>query len=158
MARTIWAAPQPGERRISPSAVGHGMLPLMRTDAQQAGDAAEALVAGRLEAAGWRILGRQVRVGRAELDIVAVDPATPARLVIVEVRSRTRRDFGLPEETVRASKRLRLRRAAQSLRERGILTDGTVVPPLPLRLDLVVVEPPTSPGGPPRVRHHVAAI
>ena len=130
----------------------------MRTDAQRIGDEAELLVAARLAGAGWRILGRQVRVGRAELDIVAVDPASPARLVIVEVRTRARRDFGLPEETVDARKRIRLRRAAQALRERGFLGDGTAVPPLPLRLDLVVVEPPLLPGDPPRVRHHVAAI
>ncbi len=109
-------------------------------------------------AAGWRILGRNVRVGRAELDIVAVDPAQPARLVIVEVRARASRAFGLPEETVDARKRLRLRRAAQGLREAGSLADGTAVPPLPLRLDLVVVEPPAGPGGDVRIRHHVAAI
>ena len=130
----------------------------MRTEAQRAGDAAEGLVADRLAAAGWRILGRQVRVGRAELDIVAVDPALPARLVIVEVRARARRDFGLAEETVDMRKRIRLRRAAQALRERGVTADGTRVPPLPLRLDLVVVEPPLAPDGAPRVRHHVAAI
>ena len=158
MARAGWRARPADDCQISPSAVAHGMLWLMRTEAQQAGDAAEALVAGRLEAAGWRILGRQVRVGRAELDIVAVDPAYPPRLVIVEVRSRASREFGLPEETVRASKRIRLRRAAQSLRERGVLGDGTVVPSLPLRLDLVVVEPPVVLGGAPRVRHHVAAL
>lgn len=130
----------------------------MRTEAQQIGDAAEQLVADRLEAAGWRILGRQVRVGRSELDIVALDLATPNRLVIVEVRTRASRSFGAPEETVDARKRIRLRRAAQALRAQGVLPDGTLVPPLPLRLDLVVVEPPVSPGGPVRVRHHVAAI
>jgi putative endonuclease len=130
----------------------------MRTEAQKTGDEAERLVADRLAAAGWRILGRQVRVGRSELDIVAVDPAPPQRLVIVEVRARARRDFGLPEETVDVRKRIRLRRAAQALRERGVLSDGTLVPPLPLRLDLVVVEPPTVTGGSIRVRHHVAAI
>ena len=134
------------------------MLRSMRTDAQRIGDEAEALVARRLEAAGWQILGRQVRVGRSELDIVAVDPAHPPRLVIVEVRARASRDFGLPEETVDARKRIRLRRAAQALRERGILADGTPVPPLALRLDLVVVEPPGADGGAPRIRHHVAAI
>jgi len=89
---------------------------------------------------------------------VAVDPAPPQRLVIVEVRARARRDYGLPEETVDARKRIRLRRAAQALRERGVLSDGTLVPPLPLRLDLVVVEPPAVVGGSIRVRHHVAAI
>jgi putative endonuclease len=130
----------------------------MRTEAQRIGDDAERLVSERLIAAGWQILGRQVRVGRAELDIVAVDPSSPARLVIVEVRTRASRAFGLPEETVDARKRRRLRRAAQALREMGILADGTAVPPLPLRLDLVVVEPPAARGGDVRVRHHVAAI
>ncbi len=130
----------------------------MRTEAQRIGDDAERLVSERLVAAGWRILGRQVRVGRAELDIVAIDPVTPARLVVVEVRARASRDFGLPEETVDMRKRLRLRRAAQTLREQGILPDGTLVPPLPLRLDLVVVEPPVKTGGAIRIRHHVAAI
>jgi len=130
----------------------------MRTAAQRTGDEAELLVVERLVAAGWRILGRKVRVGRAELDIVAIDQAPPQRLVIVEVRARARRDYGLPEETVDARKRIRLRRAAQALREHGSLADGTRVPPLPLRLDLVVVEPPAATGGPVRIRHHVAAI
>ncbi|MEW5991851.1 MAG: YraN family protein [Chloroflexota bacterium] len=129
-----------------------------RTRAQRAGDAAEALVAARLRAAGWTILGLNVHVGRAELDIVAIDPAPPARLVVVEVRTRGSRDFGLPEETVDAGKRTRIRRGAQGLRERGILADGTAVPALPLRIDLVVVEPPREPGGAPRIRHHVAAL
>ncbi len=112
----------------------------------------------RLSAAGWTILGVNVHVGRAELDIVAVDPTPPARLVVVEVRNRRTREFGLPEETVDAAKRTRIRRGAQALRERGILADGTAVPTLPLRIDLVVVEPPREIGGPVRVRHHVAAL
>ena len=119
----------------------------MRTAAQTAGDAAEAFVADRLQAAGWRILGRKVRVGRAELDIVAVDP-TGRALVVVEVRWRSRRDYGLAEETVDHAKRARLRAAAYTLLDRTRLPDGMPVPRLPLRLDLVVVEPEG------RMRHH----
>jgi putative endonuclease len=130
----------------------------VRTGSQQAGDAAERLVAERLRTAGWTILGLNVHVGRAELVIVAIDPAPPARLVVVEVRKRRSREFGLPEETVDAAKRTRIRRGAQGLRERGILADGTAVPALPLRIDLVVVEPPREPGGAVRIRHHVAAL
>jgi putative endonuclease len=122
-----------------------------RTDAQRAGDAAEDLVAARLEAAGWRILGRNVHVGRRELDLVAVDPGPPAMLVIVEVRWRRSRDFGLPEETVDHRKRTRIHQAAYALLEREDL------PHLPLRFDLVVVEPGPE-GGEPRVRHHRAAF
>ena len=66
-----------------------------RTAAQQAGDAAETLVATRLADAGWTVLARNVHVGRHELDLVAIDPGPPAALVIVEVRWRADRDFGL---------------------------------------------------------------
>ena len=124
----------------------------MRTDAQRSGDGAEALVADRLTAAGWVILARNVHVGRYELDLVVVDPGPPRALVAVEVRWRAGRAFGLPEETVDHRKRSRVRAAAYGLLERGILPDGSPVPHLPLRFDLVVVEP----GG--RVRHHRHAM
>ncbi len=120
----------------------------MRTDAQQAGDAAEQLVADHLAAMGWLILGRNVHVGRFELDVIAVDPGPPRELVAVEVRWRASRGFGLPEETVDRRKRSRVRAAAYGLLERGALPDGSPVPHLPLRFDLIVVEPGD------RIRHH----
>ena len=123
-----------------------------RTAAQQAGDAAEILVADRLIAAGWTVLARNVHVGRHEIDLVTVDPGPPAALVVVEVRWRTGRDYGLAEETVDHRKRVRIRAAAYGLLERGTLPDGSPVPRLPLRFDLVAVEP----GG--RVRHHRHAL
>lgn len=120
----------------------------MRTLAQQAGDAAEALVETRLGAAGWAILGRHIRVSRAEIDLLAVDPGPPHMLVAVEVRWRKRRDFGLPEETVDHRKRARLHEAGFVLRDAGRLPDGTAVPQLAMRFDLIVVEPGD------RLRHH----
>ena len=120
----------------------------MRTAAQRAGDDAEARVAAYLGGLGWQALATHVRVGRAELDLVATDPGPPAALVIVEVRWRSRRDFGLPEETVDRRKRTRLHRAGHALRELGQLPDGTPLPVLPVRFDLVVVEPGD------RIRHH----
>jgi putative endonuclease len=119
-----------------------------RTQAQRLGDAAENRVADALVAAGWTVLVRNLRVGRNELDIVAVDPGPPAELVVVEVRWRASREFGLPEETVDWRKQARLRAAAYGLLDGGSLPDGRPVPRLSLRFDLVVVEP----GG--RVRHH----
>jgi Holliday junction resolvase-like predicted endonuclease len=120
----------------------------MRTAAQRAGDAAEAGVAAYLAERGWRVLASHVRVGRAEIDLIAIDPGPPPALVAVEVRWRSRRDFGLPEETVDGRKRARLHRAAFGLREAGRLPDGTALPVLPLRFDLIVVEPGN------RLRHH----
>ena len=128
-----------------------------RTQAQQAGDAAETLVLGRLIEAGWTVLARNVHVGRHELDLVAIDPGPPRALVIVEVRWRASRGFGLGEETVDHRKRSRVRLAAYGLLDRGVLPGGTVVPRLPIRFDLIVVEPGEG-GGEPRVRHHHAAF
>jgi putative endonuclease len=115
--------------------------PGMRTAAQRAGDDAEARVGAYLVGLGWRVLGTHVRVGRDELDLVATDPGPPTGLVIVEVRWRSRRDYGLPEETVDGRKRARLHRAGFTLRESGRLPSGEAVPLLPVRFDLVVVEP-----------------
>ncbi|MFL5778083.1 MAG: YraN family protein [Chloroflexota bacterium] len=119
-----------------------------RTSAQRLGDAAEDLVARVLTAAGWSVLARNVRIGRHELDLVAIDPGPPPALVVVEVRWRVERGFGLPEETVDHRKRARLRAGAFRLVDAGRLPDGRVLPRLMLRFDLVAVEP----GG--RIRHH----
>jgi putative endonuclease len=129
-----------------------------RTPAQRLGDRAEDGVAAALRDAGWTIVGRNVHVGRAELDLIARDPGPPPTLVFVEVRWRAGRDFGLAEETVDRHKRQRIQSAAFRW-----LDEADPRPPrLPLRFDLVVVEPGQSAGagrvGPPRIRHHRAAF
>jgi putative endonuclease len=125
------------------------------TAAQRIGDAGEQLIADRLTASGWVMLARNVRIGRDELDLVAIDPGPPRMLVVVEVRRRGRRDFGLAEETLDHRKRAHLRRAVGTLLERGTLPDGSPLPPLPLRIDLVAID--VGPDGRPAVRHHRAA-
>jgi putative endonuclease len=123
-----------------------------RTKAQRAGDAAETRVADLLANAGWTIVARNVHVGRHELDLVAIDPGPPAALVVIEVRWRAGREFGLPEETVDHRKRARVRAAAYGLLDRGSLPGGEALPHLPLQFDLVVVEPGD------RIRHHRHAM
>jgi putative endonuclease len=123
-----------------------------RTAAQRLGAAAEERVAEHLQAAGWTVLGRNVRMGRHELDLVALDPGPPGALVVVEVRWRAGREFGLPEETVDHRKRTRVRAGAYGLLDGGTLPDGSPLPRLPLRFDLVVLEPDG------RMRHYRAAF
>lgn len=125
----------------------------MRTDAQIRGDDAESAVAAGLARDGWTILARNVRAGRGELDVVAVDPGPPAQLVVVEVRWRASRGFGLAEESMDHRKRAHLRAAIGRLLEDG-LPGGEPLPNLPIRVDLIVVEPATRVGDPPRIRHH----
>jgi Holliday junction resolvase-like predicted endonuclease len=153
----VSASRPPGNRHVS--VTGHDprvdgqVKPRSRTAAQRLGDDAEALVAERLVAQGWSILARNVHVGRHELDLVAVDPGPPRRLVVVEVRLRTSRRYGLAEETVDFRKRRHLRDAAWTMVAAGSLPDGRPLPGLNLRFDIVVVEP-----DPPRMRHYRGAF
>lgn len=62
-----------------------------------------------LEAGGWAILGTNVRVGRAEIDIVARRGRV---LAFCEVRCRRGAKGPHPLETIDRAKRERLRRAA----------------------------------------------
>lgn len=76
------------------------------------GRAAEALVASYLEARGWVILARNARVGRDEIDLVALDGAT---LVCVEVRQRRKGAMVSALASVTPAKQRRMRRAALRL-------------------------------------------
>ncbi len=71
----------------------------------------EARAAEHLEAAGYRILGRNVRAGGVELDLIATRGPL---LVFVEVKTRRHRRHGAPEEAVDARKQARLVRGARA--------------------------------------------
>src|SRR5690606_9011733 len=89
----------PGEGSVDPSDRLHLRL----------GAEGERRAAAYLEARGWRILARNVRVDRVELDLVARRGRTVA---FVEVKTRRTRGAGAPEEAVDARKRARLARGA----------------------------------------------
>lgn len=87
---------------------------------KERGDRGEQLAVEFLGEAGLRILERNYRFARAEVDIVAEEGA---ELVFVEVKARSSSSFGEPEESVGSAKEQRLRRAAEGFcMERG-LTD-----------------------------------
>jgi putative endonuclease len=80
---------------------------------QRLGREAEELVAAGLERAGWRIVGRNVRLPSGEFDIVALDGST---LVFVEVKAgRAAAVVGpeLPAHAVGRRKQVKLRRLAR---------------------------------------------
>lgn len=82
------------------------------------GDRGEDIAAAYLEGKGYTILDRNYRFQRAEIDLVGFKPAAKYRaggkLVFVEVKTRTGRAFGLPEEAVTESKQRNLIRAARA--------------------------------------------
>jgi putative endonuclease len=75
------------------------------------GKKGESLAADHLSAKGFKLLARNFRAGKAEIDIVALDQGV---LVIVEVKTRNTRYFGEPEESVTKSKQKLLVRAANT--------------------------------------------
>lgn len=80
---------------------------------QKLGRRGEELVAKRLAQAGWRVVGRNVRLPSGELDLVGLDGST---LVFVEVKAgRAGASLGpeLPAHAVGRRKQIKLRRLAR---------------------------------------------
>lgn len=83
-----------------------------------------------LEEKGYLILQRNYRSGAGEIDIVAQEGDC---LVFVEVRARSSKEYGTPEESIIPSKAQRLIEVAQGyLQERGESAGGW-------RIDLVAI-------------------
>lgn len=97
------------------------------------GSSAEDLAARHLQHLGWRILDRNYRIRRGELDLVALEGET---LSFVEVRARKDARFGAPEETVGAVKQSRLVRAAQH----WLASRGGSHAHRPCRFDVIGIE------------------
>ncbi len=74
------------------------------------GEHAEDIAAEYMKSRGLRILARNYRCRFGEIDIIAEDGET---LVFIEVRMRTRTDFGSAAESIHAAKRARLVTAAR---------------------------------------------
>ena len=104
---------------------------------------AESLAADWLEQRGWTILGRNHRCRGGEVDLIAGRDRT---IAFVEVRSRSRDDYGHPVETVSWTKRRRIVRAAVDwARRAGVLESHF------LRFDVIGIL--YRDDGQPEIRH-----
>ena len=116
---------------------------------QQFGRAAEEAAARYLTQSGWRLLGRNVRIGRGELDIVARRGPV---LAFVEVKARRTRTCGAPEDAVSPLKRRQVARLAELwLAARPWAMDGVD----DVRFDIIAVD---STAFPSTIRHLPAAF
>jgi len=111
---------------------------------QQFGRAAEAAAAQHLLREGWALLGRNVRIGRGELDLIARRGDV---LAFVEVKARRSASFGSPEDAVDGRKRRQVARLAELwLAARPWALRGVS----DVRFDVVAVDATVRP---PAVRH-----
>ena len=117
-------------------------------DSKTTGALGEDLAADYLEAKGYRVLDRNYRFMREEIDAVCFLPAERyedgGELVFVEVKTRRGHGFGRPEEAVDRSKQEAIMRTAEAyLHERRL--DGS-----PCRFDVVAI---TLGRGAPEIEH-----
>ncbi len=103
----------------------------MTQERQDIGQLGEKLALRHLKKRGYRILDRNFRCRRGEIDIVATQKNY---LVFVEVRTKTTLAFGSPEESITQAKRDNLIAAALTY-----INEHQKLPPL-WRIDVVAIE------------------
>jgi putative endonuclease len=117
------------------------------------GDHGEELAAAYLSEAGYRILDRNYRYERAEIDLVcfdATEEGARGRIVFVEVKTRSGLGFGAPEEAVTDEKQDHVIHAAKAyLYERQL--EGA-----PVRFDVISVL--LNQDRPPDINHYKGAF
>jgi len=94
-----------------------------------------------LEAHGLALVERNYRCRAGEIDLVLMDGDV---LVLVEVRSRSRRDFGGAAASIGRGKQRRFVLAAKHL-----LLTRPQYRRLRVRIDVVAIDPPAEPGDAP---------
>ena len=115
------------------------------TTTTEIGRAAESRALRYLETAGLVLLTRNYRCRAGEIDLVMLDPESQV-LVLVEVRSRSRREYGQAAATVGFDKQRRC-----SLAARHLLLMRRELRRLRARFDVVAIDPSPEPGGDPVV-------
>lgn len=120
----------------------------------ETGRAGESAAADFLEARGLRVMDRNYRFGREEIDLVCFEPVGDSgTIVVVEVKARRGTGFGAPEAAVDPAKQKAIMRVTEAyLHERRLM-------PAPVRFDVVAVTfARGTGGGEPRVEHFVNAF
>lgn len=105
----------------------------MAVTTTDAGRRGEQLALKYLQKQGLRLLERNYRAGHLEIDLIMAEGDT---IVFVEVKARSRTDYGTPAEYVTRTKRERLIRAASAYLLEQRLSDA------PCRFDVAEVALP----------------
>lgn len=97
------------------------------------GQAGEEKACRFLEEQGFRILARNFRFHRTEIDIIAMEQET---LCFIEVKYRSRDTFGFGYQAVDRRKQERIRRTAEAY----LLKNGLSLQDTPCRFDIVSLD------------------
>lgn len=119
------------------------------TTTNDIGDRGENVAASFLEENGYRVLERNYRFERNEVDLVCLDPDQGGEIVFVEVKTRTGRGYGPPEASVTEEKKAALVEVSRAyLHERQL--EGA-----PARFDVIGI---LVDDGEPEIKHYENAF
>ena len=113
------------------------------------GTRGEAYAAGYLKKKGYRLIVRNRRHKKGEIDLIVMNKEF---LVFVEVRTRTSEDFMTPEASIRPDKRRTVTTTVRRLIRKHKTAD------LQARVDVIAIIWPQGAKEPSIVRHHEGAI
>lgn len=99
-------------------------------DSKSLGQIGEDIASVYLKSRGYEILERNFRSLIGEIDIIAKDGEN---LIFIEVKTKSNKDFGLPQEMVTAKKQNKLIKVADSYLKEKNLED------IPWRIDVVAI-------------------
>lgn len=104
---------------------------LNKSRKQFIGSRGEDFASGILQSRGYQILARNFHTAYGEIDIIAVKDN---ELVFVEVKTRTNRNYGYPEEAITQLKRMHMINSVDAyLQEQsGVVTDW--------RIDVIAID------------------
>lgn len=115
---------------------------MAKTSKQKIGSIGENIASNYLLKKGYKIIDRNYRFKRGEIDIIA---KIENRYIFVEVKTRSRKDFGNPEDFVDKRKQKEIIKAAEAFLEEQF-HDGEI------RFDIISVEIQEN-GKPPTIYH-----
>lgn len=129
--------------------MSHARMSADMTTTNDIGDRGEELAASFLEEAGYRVLERNYRFERNEVDLVCSDPDCGGEIVFVEVKTRTGSGYGPPEASVTDEKKQALIEVSRAyLHERRL--EGA-----PARFDVIAI---LLADGEPEIEHYQNAF
>lgn len=97
------------------------------------GKRGELIAAEYLKENGYEVIKNNYRYDRAEIDLVCID-AKQNLLIFVEVKTRTNKKFGEPEESITPSKIEQIKKGAY-----GFLSENSNYDGYDVRLDVITV-------------------
>lgn len=121
----------------------------MTFSTKKTGDKGEELAAEFLESKGYKIIKRNYRFGKGEIDIIAEDPEKEG-LIFIEVKSRKNLEFGAPEYAITKNKIKQLKRIAELYLYEKEINEITC------RFDVITVL--MLPNQKPQIEHYINAF